>query len=117
MQQRLSYVDGLRAIAVLSVVMEHVGSYIFKAGTIPGQITRSGMHGVDIFFVISGFCLSYPVIGRMHERGSALFDAVKYCARRAIRILPPYYLAICILAVGYAATGSALTWPDIQIGR
>jgi|SRR5579883_1423319 len=113
MQQRLSYVDGLRAIAVLAVVVEHVGSYLFRANSVPGQITRSGMHGVDLFFVISGFCLSYPVIARMHECGSALFEAVKYCARRTIRILPPYYLAICILALGYAATGSALTWADI----
>src|SRR5581483_12332502 len=105
MQQRLSYVDGLRAIAVLAVVVEHVASYLFQANSVPGQITRSGMHGVDLFFVISGFCLSYPVIARLHEKGMATFDAVKYLAHRAVRILPPYYIAIVVLAASYVAAG------------
>jgi len=78
-------IDGLRAVAVLSVVCFHAFSR-----RLPG-----GFVGVDIFFVISGFLIS-SIIFRNMERGS--FSFVDFYVRRIKRILP-------VLIVVLAACG------------
>ncbi|MCX7512756.1 acyltransferase family protein [Frateuria hangzhouensis] len=68
-------IDGLRAVAVLSVLLYHVGSGVFSGGYV----------GVDIFFVISGYLIT-TIILREVENGS--FSIVRFYERRARRILP-----------------------------
>ncbi len=86
---RRPFIDGLRAISVLSVVLYHAGT---------SHIT-GGFVGVDIFFVISGF-LIINQIGQDLARGTFTFSG--FWGRRAIRILPPYLLVILVSAViGY----------------
>ena len=67
-------IDGLRAVAVLLVLMFHLGLGV------PG-----GYLGVDVFFVISGFLIT-GIIKREIEQGE--FTIVGFYARRARRILP-----------------------------
>lgn len=55
-------IDGLRAIAVMSVILSHAGFEQFSAGII----------GVDIFFVISGFLITGIIVGQQ-EKG-AVYD-------------------------------------------
>lgn len=74
-------VDGLRAIAVTSVVFFHAG--------VP--ILSSGFVGVDIFFVISGYLIG-GIILRETSTGSFAFTA--FYARRARRILPPLFAVV-----------------------
>jgi peptidoglycan/LPS O-acetylase OafA/YrhL len=69
-------VEGLRAIAVLLVVLYHAH--------VPG--VRGGFVGVDIFFVISGFLITGLLV-REHERRSTI-SILRFYARRARRILP-----------------------------
>lgn len=90
--------DGLRAVAVLSVVAHH---------SFPGQITIGQSVGVDLFFVISGFCLAHPTLTKLNDRGSANFDIYKYAARRVVRIVPPYYLSLAVILAGMAFSGLA----------
>jgi exopolysaccharide production protein ExoZ len=93
-RHRIAYVDGLRAVAVLVVVASHA------VATTIGQV------GVELFFIISGFCLSYPTLLKIQERGSANFDVYRYAARRIVRIVPPYWVAIALLfAAGLFVTG------------
>src|SRR5579885_1844736 len=113
MPKRLPHLDGLRAIAVLSVVAEHAASYVLDPHSVPGNILRAGMHGVDLFFVISGFCLSYPVIVSLYEKGRAEFDVSLFAARRLLRIIPPYYAAIALLVVFLSARRIHISWPDV----
>ncbi|MFY9718430.1 MAG: acyltransferase [Candidatus Cybelea sp.] len=87
--RRIGYVDGLRAIAVLIVVASHA---------LP--TTTIGQFGVELFFVVSGFCLSYPTLIKLQERGNANFDVYRYSARRIVRIVPPYWIAIAVLFTG-----------------
>lgn len=95
MKSRIGYIDGLRAIAVLSVVIHHAAKYNQDLNVGPLQhALYEGAHGVDLFFVISGFCLAYPTLVRIRNEGQALFDVARYFAHRFVRILPPYYLAI-----------------------
>lgn len=79
--QFLPVVDALRAVAVVSVVGYHSGLEFLPGGFV----------GVDIFFVISGFLIVNHIINE-HRNGQFSFGA--FYARRAIRILPPYFIVI-----------------------
>lgn len=68
-------IDGLRAVAVLGVVIFH-----FAPSLLPG-----GFLGVDVFFVISGFLIASIVL---KERAEGTFSYVNFWARRIRRILP-----------------------------
>jgi peptidoglycan/LPS O-acetylase OafA/YrhL len=95
-RHRIGYIDGLRAIAVLAVVASHA-----YPGVAFGDNSGVGMFGitfgVNLFFVISGFCLAYPTLRKLHDNGAADFDVSRYAAHRFVRILPPYYIAIAVL--------------------
>ena len=101
---RIRYIDGLRAVAVLSVVVFHC--WIDSGAGGPALVARMcqmGAHGVDLFFVLSGFCLAYPHLRRYHARGSADFRIAAFAAKRITRIVPPYWLAlVTIVVLGFA---------------
>lgn len=82
-------IDGLRAIAVIAVVIFHIDpSYL------PG-----GFLGVDIFFVISGFLIT-SIIYQDVENGT--FSYKDFYIRRAKRIFPPlFFMVVLVLAIGY----------------
>lgn len=86
---RITHVDGLRALAVLSVLLYHATKSLPNSSWL-----YAGRHGVDLFFVISGFCLSYPVLRATAQPGIASFDIPSFFAKRFVRIVPPYYAAI-----------------------
>ena len=82
-------IDGLRAIAVILVVLFHV---------LPGALPGGGL-GVDIFFVLSGFLITGLLVGERAESGRIRLGA--FWARRARRLLPA--LAILLLVCTSAA--------------
>jgi peptidoglycan/LPS O-acetylase OafA/YrhL len=81
-------IDGLRAIAVMSVVLYH-------AGIAP----RAGFVGVDIFFVISGYLITALLL-REHI-GTGRIDLLAFYARRVRRIFPAA-LVVVLAALGIA---------------
>lgn len=76
-----SEIDGLRAVAVLSVIFFHAG---FKG-------FRGGFVGVDIFFVISGYLITTIILSDMEME---TFSLVRFYERRARRILPALFLVM-----------------------
>jgi peptidoglycan/LPS O-acetylase OafA/YrhL len=92
-RHRIAYIDGLRAVAVLLVVSHHAIDNHPRVGPFM-RFLDHGNHGVELFFVLSGFCLSYPTLAKLHREGQTSFDLVRYAAHRVVRIVPPYWLAI-----------------------
>ena len=78
-------IDGLRAVALLPVILFHAGFEIFSGGFV----------GVDVFFVISGYLIT-GIILRENERGA--FSLINFYERRVRRILPALFfvMACCI---------------------
>lgn len=82
-------IEGLRAIAVLTVLAFHASVPFFSGGFV----------GVDVFFVISGFLITGLLLVEMEETGRiSLRD---FFARRGRRILPS--AAVVIVAIGFAS--------------
>ena len=97
-----SDIDGLRAIAVLLVIVHHVAPAI-----LPG-----GFAGVDVFFVLSGYLMT-GIIDRAQCDGS--FELVAFMWRRARRIVPPL---VVVLAATLLAGACILTAPEFTaLGR
>lgn len=78
-------IDGLRAVAVLPVILFHAGFPLFKGGFV----------GVDVFFVISGYLITSILLAEMD---AGRFSLLKFYERRARRILPALFflMAICV---------------------
>ena len=122
-RKRLDYVDGLRAVAALMVLADHIYFTAYAghpARSLIAHAFRAGVYGhlgVPIFLVVSGYCLMLPAArnGDMLRGGF-----LSFLKRRAWRILPPYYLALTAswLLFQFAVTPpvnfgfpAPLTWP------
>ncbi|WP_348970302.1 acyltransferase family protein [Pseudomonas atacamensis] len=82
-------IDGLRALAVLPVVLFHFGFNTFSGGFV----------GVDVFFVISGFLITSILF---REISAQRFSFLDFWGRRARRILPALTLVVVVtLALGW----------------
>lgn len=97
-QEHLDFLDGLRALLALYVVQRHAEVFFWKVteshvvkGLSPWTVLRYAHFAVDIFIVISGFCLFLPVL---RAAGDLRGGASRFLSRRALRILPPYYAAL-----------------------
>lgn len=100
LRQHLGYLDGMRALAALYVVLHH--SYLQISGEALHtskwiiralSVFAHGHSAVDVFIVLSGFCLALPIV-----RGDGfLKGGVKtFFWKRARRILPPYFFAFAL---------------------
>ena len=78
-------IDGLRALAVMPVIMFHAGVSTFSGGFV----------GVDIFFVISGYLIATIIATELDKKS---FSILNFYERRARRILPALFLVmLCTL--------------------
>jgi peptidoglycan/LPS O-acetylase OafA/YrhL len=87
--------DGLRALAVVGVLLYHAGVH-----WMPG-----GLLGVDLFFVISGFLITSLLIAELQRSGRIAL--VAFYGRRARRLLPALaaVLAVTVLAMALFHSG------------
>jgi peptidoglycan/LPS O-acetylase OafA/YrhL len=113
-KQDLAYwpeVDGLRSVAVLSVLLFH-----FKRNLLPG-----GFAGVDVFFVISGFLITRLLLDDIrHQR----FSLTRFYQRRVARIAPAFFLVLWATLVGswlvysnldFASTGTSTALSSLSV--
>ena len=92
--------DGLRAVAALSIVLFHVMLFLQLEYQPWSQAINHGWYylstGVHLFFVLSGFLLFLPYVRALLD-GAPLPSARRFYRRRALRILPAYL--VCLAAM------------------
>jgi peptidoglycan/LPS O-acetylase OafA/YrhL len=108
----LPQVDGIRFIAISTVVLFHVNRYLYKAlqpqtaprfidyrpDAIVERFLREGRLGVMVFFTLSGFILSLPFVAWRLENGKRV-SLRSYFVRRITRIEPPYLVSLGLFAL------------------
>jgi peptidoglycan/LPS O-acetylase OafA/YrhL len=112
------FLDGVRALAALWVVLSHL--WIIPCGMNArdnwlGRVTNWTLYShfaVDVFIVLSGFCLILPVARSGELSGGAL----SFFLRRARRILPPFYAALFFSLIIFFVI-QALGHQALQISR
>lgn len=125
----LPFLDGVRALAALFVVLHHLWQYAVLSGPIPPQwfqafsVLKYGTYGVAVFLVISGYCLMLPIARQPVARLPHGFGP--FARRRGIRLLPAYFLVLMasillIIAVPSLRTASGTPWditlPNLTFG-
>jgi peptidoglycan/LPS O-acetylase OafA/YrhL len=102
---KLAGFDGLRALAACSVLTYHVALWTkFGGGGSLAPLLWELKGGVAIFFVISGALLYLPFARAIRDRRS-LPDWRGYARRRVLRIIPAYWVALTVLAIGPFGAG------------
>ena len=111
----LAEVDGLRFVAIAWVFLFHIYLSVTAHGSFspPDSLSKAflcgGAFGVELFFFISGFILGLPFAEkyRQNPKTSPAFlnpsQLLRFYARRLLRLSPPFFLSLVILAVGEAA--------------
>lgn len=104
---------GLRGLAAVWVMLLHLWLLAgAPALTVFGlDVTApfaTGYLGVDLFFVLSGFLLARPFLRWIDGLGT-FPDLRTYIKRRALRVLPAFYVQLAILLVGWRIVSGA--WP------
>lgn len=89
--------DGLRGVAVLSVMLYHSGAI------------RGGFLGVDLFFALSGFLITRLMMEEHAATGA--IDLPKFYARRGLRLLPALFTFLGVWGVYLLVTLPPTAWP------
>jgi len=100
-------IDGLRAVAVVAVLINHL-----NPGWLPG-----GYLGVDLFFVISGYVVTGSLLGR--QSSGARSFLLDFYRRRFRRLLPALIVTVLVVAVVFAALvspGDGAVTPSLRSG-
>ena len=99
MNYYLKNLDGLRFVAALMVIISHVELFKIRLGLESFYdnyyISNLGTFGVNFFFVLSGFLITYLLL--IEETKRSKIDYKKFLLRRVLRIWPLYYTIILLV--------------------
>ncbi|MBP6793492.1 MAG: acyltransferase [Saprospiraceae bacterium] len=110
---RISQIDGFRAIAVLGVLWAHIWMFWGNPAFVVMQHDISMLFsfwgiGVDLFFIISGFCM-YLVLYSKSERVPATYY-FQFVKKRFLRIAPAFYAALIVYCLFEAFIEKKFAW-------
>src|SRR5260221_4188281 len=117
---RFLFVDALRGIASLGVVLFHLRIHIpLLTSALPGWavfLLDHGELGVSVFFVLSGFVIAHSV----HAERVTIPLAVRFMLRRSLRLDPPYWVSISLTLALAALSTIALAdkqAPNVSVAQ
>jgi len=100
--KRIPTLDGWRGIAIAMVIFDH-----FAGQYVPGAIP-TGLHGVDIFFVLSGFLITTNLT-------AGPIDLKKFYIRRFFRLMPVAWTYLgSLLIIGFVMGYRLTSWADLK---
>jgi peptidoglycan/LPS O-acetylase OafA/YrhL len=103
-RERWPALDGLRGLALLAVIVFHASQQ--------APLLSGGFLGVDVFFVLSGFLITFLLVRERQKFGS--IGLGQFYLRRALRLCPALWGLLLIFALGTLAFG---TRPDLDVLR
>ncbi len=95
MNQKRFYVpafDGIRAISAVAVLVNHTATICGAPETVFTRICWKGACGVDVFFVLSGFLITWILTTELEGSGNIRLS--RFYQRRALRLLPAFFTAV-----------------------
>ena len=96
-ERRIPSLDGLRAISILLVLISHLaGTRNFPISASAGNFWGLGEFGVVVFFVISGFLITGLLLDEINRTSKIRLG--HFYLRRTLRIFPPYYAFLAVVA-------------------
>jgi peptidoglycan/LPS O-acetylase OafA/YrhL len=113
-RDRLPGLDGLRACAIVEVMVSHLAMtnrLPWVPISVMALLGMRGGWGVTVFFVISGFLITYLLV--LEETRTGRIALGSFYARRALRILPPGLAYLAVIAVAAFAGWISVTHTDI----
>ena len=116
---RYEFVDGLRGLAALVVVLPHAGGlFIYPheswLSSLFLRLADYGRTGVEVFFVVSGFAIAYSLRNTTTDG----FSLGRFMLRRAVRLDPPYWIGLfwtgLVVAIRARATHQLIVLPHLE---
>ena len=107
---QLPSVDGVRAIAILFVLLGHLAGDRNSYGFQPILVA---LLGVRIFFVLSGFLITYLLLQEQERTGNVSLR--KFYLRRILRTFPAFYFFLVVVSILRAARVFHFPWGNIAI--
>lgn len=98
--QRIPSLDGLRALSICVVLLAHSSWMInplVASSSVFRYVVGNGMHGVAVFFVISGYLITTLLLREVNDTGRVSLPA--FYRRRTLRIFPPFYVFLIVMAL------------------
>lgn len=113
--QRYEFLDGLRGIAALLVVLFHFNNLLKDYSIHPFSqfidwILNRGHCGVEIFFILSGFVIAYSI----RSQSISSHFALTFFIRRSVRLDPPYWITLCCV-IGLSMIGNLFKTTSVPL--
>ncbi len=103
---RIASLDGIRALAVGTVIACHLAQrFPLRTAILPP------IDGVQIFFVLSGFLITLLLLREQADTGE--IDLPSFYKRRILRILPPFYIYLAFVGLLCVCTAQAIPWGSL----
>lgn len=114
-------IDGLRFVAIAAVVLLHLQGNLreFSGMPVPSEnverivydLIDTGIWGVSLFFILSGFIVAIPIAQKTKE--GSVYSFKGFYKRRLIRIVPPYVVAMTVFFLGLVFLGKLTMTDDL----
>ena len=104
--------DGIRALSILAVLFSHLGGTRHAYPPLP-VLASLGILGVRVFFVLSGFLITFLLLGEYQRSGAISLG--RFYRARILRIFPAFYTYLLAIALLKTAGLLHLPWNDIAI--
>lgn len=89
--------DGMRAIAVLAVILGHALLFRYSVPSLSRVAGSAAVTGVEIFFLISGYVITLLLLKERDRNG--FVDLRAFYVRRVTRIIPPFYVYLATISL------------------
>jgi peptidoglycan/LPS O-acetylase OafA/YrhL len=104
-KDRYGFIDNLRAVAIILVVLFHYtyhyeSEYLLRSDNWSLEIAKFGWSGVDLFFIISGYCIAMTI--------TKTHNFFEFIVRRGARLYPGYLVCGILTLTFYSVF--ELTW-------